>query len=121
MDLLEIVRYHGSFSFKYSDRPQAKAVAFDNKVAEEVKSERLSCLQQRQNEISLQKNRECEGSIQQIMVEGQSKNGDGQWSGRTMSNIIVNFEGPAALSAGQEVQVRITEGLLHSLRGVLSL
>ena len=121
MDLLETIRYHGAFSFKYSDRPQAKAVAFDNKVAEEVKSERLSCLQQRQNEISLQKNREYEGSIQHIMIEGQSKNGNGQWSGRTMSNIIVNFEGPAALSAGQEVQVRITEGLLHSLRGVLSL
>ena len=121
MDLLETVRYHGAFSFKYSDRPQAKAVGFDNKVAEEVKSERLSCLQQRQNEISLQKNREFEGSIQHIIVEGQSKNGDGQWSGRTMGNFIVNFEGPAALSAGQEVQVRITEGLLHSLRGILAL
>jgi len=121
MDLLETVRYHGAFSFKYSDRPQAKAVAFANKVAEEVKSERLSCLQKRQNEISLQRNREYEGSIQQIMVEGKSKNGDGQWSGRTMSNIIVNFEGPAAFSAGQEVQVIINEGLLHSLRGVLAL
>jgi len=121
MALLEIIRYHGAFSFKYSDRPQARAVAFDNKVAEEVKSERLSCLQQRQNEISLQKNREYEGSIQPILIEGQSKSGDGQWSGRTISNIIVNFEGPAALTAGQEVQVRITEGLLHSLRGTMAL
>jgi hypothetical protein len=53
------------------------------------------------------------------MAEGESKNGDGQWSGRTMSNIIVNFDGPA-LFPGQEVQVRITEGLLHSLRGVIA-
>jgi tRNA-2-methylthio-N6-dimethylallyladenosine synthase len=121
MDLLETVRYHGAFSFKYSDRPQARASAFDNKVAERVKSDRLSCLQERQNEISLQRNREYEGSIQQIMVEGQSKNGDGQWSGRTMSNIIVNFDGPATLCAGQELRVKINEGLLHSLRGVLAL
>jgi tRNA-2-methylthio-N6-dimethylallyladenosine synthase len=120
MDLLETVRYHGAFSFKYSDRPQARAVAFDNKVAEEVKSERLSCLQERQNQISLQRNRAYEGSIQQVMIEGQSKNGDGQWSGRTINNIIVNFAGPAALSAGQEVRVGISEGLLHSLRGVLT-
>ncbi len=117
MDLLETVRYHGAYSFKYSDRPQAKSVNFDNKVDEDTKSERLKILQKEQNNISLQTNREYEGSIQTVMVEGESKNGDGQWSGRTLSNIIVNFHGPA-LSPGQEVQIKITEGLLHSLRGV---
>jgi len=121
MDLLKTVRYHGVFSFKYSDRPQAKAVAFSEKIADEVKSERLSCLQDSQNKISLQRNREYEGSIQLVMIEGLSKNGDGQWSGRTMGNIIVNFEGPSTLSIGQEVAVIIKEGLLHSLRGALVL
>ena len=118
MDLLETVRYHGAYSFKYSDRPQAKSVAFGDKVGEKVKSERLKLLQEKQNYISLQINRAYEDSIQTIMVEGESKNRGGQWSGRTESNIIVNFYGPA-LSPGQEVQVKITEGLLHSLRGVL--
>ena len=119
MQLLDTVRYHGAFSFKYSDRPQAKAIAFDNKIDEQAKSERLKILQERQNDISLQRNREYEGSVQLVMIEGESKNGDGQWSGRTMSNVIVNFDGHA-LSPGQEVQVRITEGLLHSLRGVIA-
>ena len=119
MDLLETVRYHGAYSFKYSDRPQAKSVAFGDKVDENIKSERLKLLQEKQNSISLQINKDYEGSTQTIMVEGESKNGDGQWSGRTRSNIIVNFYGPA-LSPGQEVQVKITEGLLHSLRGVLT-
>ena len=118
MQLLDTVRYHGAYSFKYSDRPQAKAVAFDNKIDESVKSERLRILQDRQNDISLQRNREYEGSVQNVMVEGESKNADGQWSGRTMSNIIVNFENPA-LSPGQEVHVEITEGLRHSIRGVI--
>ncbi len=116
MELLDTVRYLGAFSFKYSDRPQAKAIAFDNKVDEMVKSERLRILQERQDVISLQKNREYEGSVQLVMAEGESRNGDGQWSGRTMGNIIVNFNG-AALAPGQEVTVKITEGLLHSLRG----
>jgi tRNA-2-methylthio-N6-dimethylallyladenosine synthase len=116
LQLLDTVGYHGAFSFKYSDRPQAKAVAFDGKIDEPIKSERLRILQERQNDISLRKNREYEGSVQLVMVEGESRNGDGQWSGRTMSNIIVNFDGQA-LSPGQELQVRITEGLLHSLRG----
>jgi tRNA-2-methylthio-N6-dimethylallyladenosine synthase len=116
LQLLDTVRYHGAFSFKYSDRPQAKAIAFDNKIDEQTKSERLMILQERQNDISLQRNREYEGSIQSVMVEGESKNGEGQWSGRTSCNIIVNFDG-SDLVPGQEVEVRITEGLLHSLRG----
>jgi tRNA-2-methylthio-N6-dimethylallyladenosine synthase len=118
MDLLETVRYHGAYSFKYSDRPQAKSVAFDDKIDEQIKSERLRRLQEKQNTINLKENQKYEGSIQSIMVEGESKNADGQWSGRTMSNIIVNFH-TTALSPGQEVQVKITEGLLHSLRGIL--
>ena len=118
LQLLDTVRYHGAYSFKYSDRPQAKAVSFDNKIDETVKSERLKILQDKQNNICLQRNREYEGSVQRVMAEGESKNGDGQWSGRTMSNIIVNFDGPG-LTPGQEVYVKITEGLLHSLRGKL--
>jgi len=118
MELLEKVRFHGAFSFKYSDRPQAKSVDFDNKVDEPTKTERLRILQKRQNDISLQRNKEYEGSVQLVMVEGESKNGAGQWSGRTMSNVIVNFDAQT-LAPGQEVNVKITEGLLHSLRGVI--
>ena len=118
MELLEKVRFHGAFSFKYSDRPQAKSVDFDNKIDERTKTERLRILQKRQNDISLQRNKEYEDSVQPVMVEGESKNGEGQWSGRTMSNIIVNFDSPT-LSPGEEVNVKITEGLLHSLRGVI--
>ena len=119
MDLLETVRFHGAYSFKYSDRPQAKSVALGEKIAEKVKSERLRLLQEKQNCITLEINKNYEGSIQAVMVEGESKNGDGQWSGRTNSNIVVNFQGHALLAPGQEVQVKITEGLLNSLRGKL--
>lgn len=116
MTLLEKVHFHGAFSFKYSDRPQAKSVDFDHKIDEQTKTERLKILQERQNDISLLKNKEFENTVQLVMVEGESRSGDGQWSGRTMSNLIVNFDAPY-LIPGQEVPVKITEGLLHSLRG----
>jgi len=119
MDLLETVRFQGAFSFKYSDRPQAKSVSFADKVDEQIKAQRLAVLQDRQNGISLQENVKYENTVQAIMVEGKSKNGAGQWSGRSMSNLIVNFTGPTDLATGQTVNVRITEGLLHSLRGTL--
>ena len=118
MKLLDTVLYHSAYSFKYSDRPQAKAVSFDNKIEETIKSERLKILQDRQNDISLRRNREYEGSVQLVLAEGESRNADGQWSGRTMNNIIVNFDGSDFLP-GQEIDVKITEGLLHSLRGVM--
>ena len=119
MNLLDEVRYQGAFSFKYSDRPQARSVAFADKVDERVKSRRLSALQARQDGISLEENAGYKDTIQAVMVEGQSKNGDGQWSGRSIGNLIVNFDG-RDLCPGKTVDVRITEGLLHSLRGILA-
>ncbi|MDX1776674.1 MAG: tRNA (N6-isopentenyl adenosine(37)-C2)-methylthiotransferase MiaB, partial [Desulfobulbales bacterium] len=95
MQMLAQIRYHGVYSFKYSDRPQARAVSFEGKVDEQTKADRLRLLQARQNEITLQRNREYVGSVQAVMVEGKSKNVAGQWSGRTTGNIIVNFDGPA--------------------------
>ena len=119
MQLLEKVRFHGAYSFKYSDRPLAKSTSYDDKVPEEIKSARLFRLQTRQNEINLERNSEYIGSCQEVMVEGRSKNADGQWSGRTRTNHIVNF--PAAnLQPGQLITVQIREGLLHSLRGEMA-
>ncbi len=119
MDLLEKVRYHSSFSFKYSDRPQARAAAFPDKIDEPTKSRRLEVLQKRQEEITVERNREFIGRQMSVMVEGDSRNAGGQWAGRTMTNHIVNFTGEAELNAGQTVEVVIEEACLHSLRGRL--
>lgn len=119
MDLLEIVRYHGAFSFKYSDRAQAKASAFPDKVDEPVKVERLAILQARQEEITLARLGEFVGSTTEVMLEGESRTGSGQWSGRTVTNHIVNFDGIDGLAGGQFADVRIDEACLHSLKGSL--
>ena len=120
MDLLEKVRYHGAFSFKYSDRPGARSADFGNKVPEEVKGRRLTRLQARQNEISQEVNRQYVGSQMEVMVEGASRSDRGQWSGRTGTNQIVNFPAPDhPLTPGEIRMVRIEEACLHSLRGEL--
>jgi tRNA-2-methylthio-N6-dimethylallyladenosine synthase len=117
MALLEEVRYHSAFSFKYSDRPPARAIAFVDKVAEEVKSERLARLQKRQEELTLERNLAYVGHTVPVMVEGCGRiNGD-QWSGRAPTNHIVNFAGPLDLRPGELIPVMIAEGCLHSLRG----
>ncbi len=119
MVLLEKVRYDGAYSFKYSDRPKTVSAGFDDKVPEEVKSDRLRRLQDRQQEITTERYRDCLGHIMEIMVEGESRNGEGQWSGRTGANQIVNFTGNPTLQPGQILKVRIDEACQHSLRGCL--
>ena len=117
MQLLEQVRYHGAYSFKYSDRPHTVSAGFEEKVPEEVKSSRLARLQKRQQEITNERHEEYVGKIVEIMIEGESRSGEGQWSGRTTTNHIVNFTGNTDLVPGQLVSVKIEETCLHSLRG----
>jgi tRNA-2-methylthio-N6-dimethylallyladenosine synthase len=119
MSVLETVRFHSAFSFKYSDRPNAKSASFTNKVSEAEKTDRLKRLQGRQDVITLERNREFVGWKLKVMVEGQSKAADGQMSGRSATNHIVNFNGNGLLP-GETVLVTITEALLHSLRGELT-
>jgi tRNA-2-methylthio-N6-dimethylallyladenosine synthase len=47
------VRFHGSFSFKYSDRPGTRSLHFPDKVDEQTKGARLERFQAWQDEISL--------------------------------------------------------------------
>jgi tRNA-2-methylthio-N6-dimethylallyladenosine synthase len=117
MSLLETVRFHGSFSFKYSDRPNTRSAAFPDKVDEQVKSERLERFQARQDEISLERNRDFLGRSVEVMVEGRSESGV---QGRTGSNHIVHFAGPDDLQPGDLVMVTINHAGQHSLKGELT-
>lgn len=117
MKLLEEVRYHGAFSFKYSDRPHTVSAGFDTKVPEETKKARLSVLQARQQEITEERYQEYIGKTMEVMVEGESRSGNGQWSGRTTTNHIVNFPVSGQLQPGDTLKVIIEETCQHSLRG----
>ena len=117
MQLLETVRYHGSFSFKYSDRPDTRAVHLDGKLSESVKGRRLQEFQKRQDEISLERNQEYVGTTKSLLVE---TNSDGQLMGRTVTNHIVHVS-PAGdqVTPGSFVDVNITFAGQHSLKGSL--
>ncbi len=117
VDLLRELRYHGAYSFKYSDRPLAKSSSFDDKVEESVKSERLAQLQDLQDEITHQRNLEFVGRVMSVMVEGKSKTAGNQWTGRTGTNHVVNFHSEDELCPGELLDVLIEEGLGNSLRG----
>ncbi len=118
LDLIRKVRFDDLFSFKYSPRKGTRAAQFADKVEEKVKQDRLAVLQGIQKEITLQKNQELEQGVEEVLVEGRSKQSPQDVTGRTRSNKIVNFRGDLSL-AGKLVPVRIAKAYPHSLRGAL--
>lgn len=116
IDMMEEIRFDTLFSFKYSERQGTAALKMEGKVSEPLKKERLRILQSLQEVHTLEKNKAMEGHIEQVLVEGFSKNCRKDVMGRTSSNKIVNFAGHGDL-VGMIVPVRIKEAYLHSLRG----
>jgi tRNA-2-methylthio-N6-dimethylallyladenosine synthase len=116
LDLIQNVQFDDLFSFKYSPRKGTRAAQFEDRVEEKIKQERLTILQGIQKGITLQKSQELEGRVEEVLVEGRSKQSDRDVTGRTRSNKIVNFQRGLGL-AGELVPVRITKAYPHSLRG----
>ena len=116
LNLIQRVQFDNLFSFKYSPRKGTQAARFPDQIDEHTKSRRLRALQELQKEITLSRNRAHEGSCEEILVEGTSKGGKEEMTGRTSSNKVVNFKGSPEL-IGQLVEVRIEKGCANSLRG----
>lgn len=121
ISLLREIEFESAFSFKFSPRPGTPAAACpeEDVVDEETAGKRLSELQSLQRDITFRKNCERMGQIEEVLVEGTSKNDPGFMTGRTSHNRIAHFPGTRE-RAGQIVRVRITEGLSNSIRGELS-
>ena len=118
LSLLEEVRFHSSFSFKYSQRPGTPALklAAKDAVAPEAAGKRLIELQAMQRAIAQKEHSMLEGTVLDVLVEGPSKHDEGVICGRSSSFKMVNFPGSIA-SVGETVPVRITKAFANSLRG----
>lgn len=114
LELLEVVRFDGSFSFKYSDRPGTTSASFKDKISENIKSDRLHLFQKRQNEISLKRNNKYIGAVIKVMVEGGNSS---SYKCRAVANHIVHIENDRTLSPGDIIKSRIYHAGYHSLKG----
>lgn len=137
LGLIREIGFDGLFAFLYSDRPNAPAARFQDKVDETVKRERLQKVLACQEDVTLSKNQALVGTIQEILVDGvkdckpDSKPADIfdsriaglQWSGRTTTNKIVHFcdemNHPTGnqMLTGQMMRIMIEEALPHCLLG----
>jgi tRNA-2-methylthio-N6-dimethylallyladenosine synthase len=114
--LLYESQFDGVFSFKYSPRPNTPALTMADSIAEEVKSQRLQILQERQREIQRANYERKVGKIFEVMVEGTNE-ARGQIVGRTSQNITLNFTSSVAPEAGTYANVLVTKSFPNSLVG----
>lgn len=117
LSLLEEVRFESSFSFKYSPRPGTPALRLlDEAVPDEVAGARLQAFQDRQRAIALEAHRALVGTVQHVLVEGESAHDEGGICGRTSTFKTVNFPGRPEM-AGQWAKVQVDTAYANTLRG----
>ena len=116
MKLIDDVGFDNSFSFIFSPRPGTPAANLADDTPHEVKLRRLQHLQAviNQNIKTISESRL--GTVQRLLVEGNSKRDATELMGRTECNRVVNFVGQPRL-VGQLVDVKITEARPFTLRG----
>ena len=94
-DTLDVVRkvgYEQAFTFKYNRRPGTKADLFEDQVDEDVKQDRLERLLDIAYPIFYEKNKSYLGTIQEVLIEGESKNNPEVMTGRTRTFKLVNVK-----------------------------
>jgi tRNA-2-methylthio-N6-dimethylallyladenosine synthase len=117
LSLTRTVRYHSMFSFKYSARPNTLAdKRLDDDVPESEKTRRIVALQAAQREIQTALNVHMVGTDVEVLVDAASRRRDTELSGRTTTNVVVNFPGPAEW-IGRMLRVRIERAGPHSVWG----
>jgi tRNA-2-methylthio-N6-dimethylallyladenosine synthase len=117
LSLVETVRYHSIFSFKYSERPNTLASRrLPDDVPEEAKTRRIRGLQLLQRRIQLELHEAAVGKRLEVLVDARSRRRDWELSGRTSGNTVVNLPGPVEW-VGRLVDVEIRRAGPHSLWG----
>lgn len=116
MDMVRYAKFDNAFTFIYSPRPGTPAAKMEDPIEESVKKERLLHLNKVWNDLALEKNKEYEGRIVEVLVDGPSKRDPNHYAGYTDTFKLVNFNGKD-LKAGDLVKVRIDEAKTFSMNG----
>jgi tRNA-2-methylthio-N6-dimethylallyladenosine synthase len=118
MALIDEIGFDTSFSFIFSARPGTPAAGLADEIPETTKKAWLQTLQARIRDQAEAISQAMVGTEQRVLVMSEAKKGMGQLAARTENNRVVNFEGAPSM-IGAFANLRITEALPNSLRGML--
>ncbi len=92
LTLMDYVKYDFSYMFFYSERPGTLAAKkYEDDIPLDVKKRRLQEIINKQQGISLERNKLDIGKVQKVLIEGTSKRSDEQMQGRNTANKVIIF------------------------------
>lgn len=118
LEMIDICQFMSSYSFVYSDRPGTMASLMKDKIAPELKQERLLRLQEVQDKLSAKWLKGRLYTETEILVEGLSRRKDGDqitWQGKDPYGTVINVSLIHA-EIGKYRRVFINETGKHSLK-----
>lgn len=117
VSLMDYAQYDFSYMFMYSERPGTPAEKkYADDIPEEVKKKRLNEIIEKQQELSLARNKKDLNKIHKVLIEGFSKRSDQHLQGRTSSNKVVVFP-KASFKKGEYAHVLVSECTTATLIG----
>lgn len=116
LDVVRKVNFEQIFMFIYSKRVGTPGATMENQVPEEIKHVRFERLKKLYEDSIGVNNQKYIGQVENILVEGYSKNNESMLTGRTDSNKVVIFEGTADL-IGKVIPIKIISEHMWYLRG----
>ena len=117
LDVVRKVEFEQIFMFIYSMREGTRAAAREDQVSEEIKHQRFDRLKELYDGQVEKQNESYIGTIQDILIEGSSKNDETKYTGRTDSIKVVVFEPNGKEKIGDITKVKITENHKWFLSG----
>ena len=118
LSLIREVKYDSLFTFIYSPRKGTKAAEMPDPVSQEEKGRWFRELLEVQGEIGCSSYHNYIGRTMRVLCEGPGRTRDGCLTGKSIQNIIVDFDGDKSL-IGSFVDVKITDALNWALIGEL--
>lgn len=115
MDMVRFVEYSQCYSFKYSARPGTPGANMGGMVREDIKSERLTRLQNLINEYQIKFNETFVGKTVPVLFDRIGRD-SGQLIGRTPHSQSIHVDANHRL-LGQIINVNITHGGPNSVQG----
>jgi len=117
LGMMEYVRYHFSYMFKYSERPNTLAQRkYADDIPEQTKQRRLAEIIELQRSHSHEHLKKDIGRTYEILVEGVSKKSDKELYGRNTHNSVVVFP-RENYKVGDFVNVKVEDCTSATLKG----
>ena len=116
LDVVRKVKFEQVYMFIYSRRVGTPGDRMENQIPEEIKHKRFDKLKELVESQTEENNKKYIGTIQKVLVEGESKNNIELLTGRTDSNKVVIFEGNKSC-IGQMINLKIVSEHMWYLKG----